>query len=614
MDDRWSCRPPRRESDRPAVLKRQMPENSEAGGGDLPTAALVAEPTMVGWGCYCGVVLCEREWEGWESVRSLGTVSTPDSDRSTRRRKGTSSRVMTGGHGKIGKLYSIDKYLHSNDPDFFQELMQIGGIFHTLGLPDVHILGPFVSVLFEFFTAETSMFTINGHVMGITLEDVLYLLRLPINGELVLVGENSHLSYIKIFEEDPKKVKISNLNRIIYNSNENKERRMIALLLIIIWHFVLPTKNGDGIYPSLASLLENPYNTSSIHAWGAAVLAFLHGRKKKNKEGGNLWLVLAFFLVRILKLWMILGVEITREELEELARVDYPLKWIMTRLEKVSKNTRVNYKVALRNALESLEDEVLKLIYRYSLEAVHDVGITRRVSPIFANNYVVHHAPNLLAKQFGLTNNVKFTLYHIGMKDNRGSKSHNWTKKYEVHIAKWMNPLFLGDPPAVHRETTPREDPLPHIQDDTAEISPSSEDPPSSSREDPSNRISKVADPHAAHQETGPDPPESFEPITDPRTPMDTQEIEETNSVASPRVAFSQVYVRRNKRKQLTEEQGAQNVPIAPVQRKGIRMRKQTKIISLSDFADQGAPIAPVQRKSSRVLKKTKRFSLSDFA
>ncbi|CAA0833711.1 Unknown protein [Striga hermonthica] len=382
------------------------------------------------------------------------------------------------------------------------------------------------------------MFTINGHVMGITLEDVLYLLRLPVNGELVLVGENSHLSYKKFFGEDPKKVKISDLNRIVYNSTENKEKRMRALLLIIIWHFVMPTKNGDGIYPSLASLLENPYNTSSIHAWGAAVLAFLHGRKKKNKEGGNLWLVLAFFLVRIPKLWTILGVEITREELEELARVDYPLKWIMTRLEKVSKNTRVNYKGALRNALESLEDEDIHwrpyMTWELPGDLQSNIDWVRRVSPIFADNYVVHHAPHLLAKQFGLANNVKYTLYHIGMKDNRGSKSHNWTKKYEVHIAKWMNSLFLGDPPAVHRETTPIEDSVPHIQDDTEtspsrediqhspplQLSPGSEDPPSSSREDPSSRISKVADPHAAHQEAGPDPPESFEPITGLRTPL----------------------------------------------------------------------------------------------
>ncbi|CAA0811658.1 Unknown protein [Striga hermonthica] len=330
-----------------------------------------------------------------------------------------------------------------------------GGLFHMLGLPDVHILGPFISVIYEFFTAKTSMFTINGHVMGITLEDVLYLLRLPINGELVLVGENSHLSYKKFFGEDSKKVKISHLNRIVYNSTENKEKRMRALLLIIIWHFVMPTKNGDGIYPSLASLLENPYNTSSIHAWGAAVLAFLHGRKKKNKEGGNLWLVLAFFLVRIPKLWTILGVEITREELEELARVDYPLKWIMTCSEKVSKNTRVNYKGALRNALESLEDEDIHwrpyMTWELPGDLQSNIDWVRRVSPIFANNYVVHHAPHLLAKQFGLANNVKYTLYHIRMKDNQGSKSHNWTKKYEVHNAKWMNPFFLVDPPAVHR-------------------------------------------------------------------------------------------------------------------------------------------------------------------
>ncbi|CAA0833712.1 Unknown protein [Striga hermonthica] len=277
------------------------------------------------------------------------------------------------------------------------------------------------------------MFTINGHVMGITLEDVLYLLRLPINGELVLVGENSHLSYKKFFGEDSEKVKISHLNRIVYNSTENKEKRMRALLLIIIWHFVMPTKNGDGIYPSLASLLENPYNTSSIHAWGAAVLAFLYGRKKKNKEGGNLWLVLAFFLIRIPKLWTILGVEITREELEELARVDYPLKWIMTRLEKVSKNTRVNYKGALRNALESLEDED------------------------------IHWRPYMMWELPGdLQSNI------------------DWVRR----------------------------------------LSPGSEDPPSSSREDPSSRISKVADPHAAHQEAGPDPPESFEPITGLRTPL----------------------------------------------------------------------------------------------
>ncbi|GER33768.1 serine/threonine-protein phosphatase [Striga asiatica] len=242
----------------------------------------------------------------------------------------------------------------------------------------------------------------------------------------------------------------------------------------------------------------------------------------------------------------------------------------MTLLEKVSKNKRVNYKVALRNVLESLEDEDIHwrqyLTWELPDDLQSNIDWVRRVSPIFANNYVVHHAPHLLAKQFGLTNNVKYTLYHIGMKDNRGSKSHNWTKKYEVHIAKWMNPLFLEDPPAVHGETSPsREDnpALPPLQ-----LSPGSEDPPSSSREDPSSRISKVAgeqpagqeicvfvrskrkgvaqDPHAAHQETGPDPPESFEPITDLHLPV--EDTDETGSPLLPQMIPVPPWTTKNRR------------------------------------------------------------------
>lgn len=64
------------------------------------------------------------------------------------------------------------------------------------------------------------------------------------------------------------------------------------------------------------------------------------------------------------------------------------------------------------------------------------------LAPLFCNNYVVHHRPHLVAKQFNvfkdrIPSSLRWKDYEIKVKQNRGPHKQNFKKIYEKELQIW---------------------------------------------------------------------------------------------------------------------------------------------------------------------------------
>jgi hypothetical protein len=202
----------------------------------------------------------------------------------------------------LGRLAMLCKLKSSLDAKFIEELKSSKGLFKFLFVHEADILIPLVQKLLKYFDLKYNTFEINGHKMGITLQDVLFLCHLPINGKPVIVDLcPTDVAFRKVFGEDSRQRKgcvgAAFLTMIARDIDRSLDQRKIATLLVIIRSVIMPSLNGTRISTSFVELLENLDGVSD-YAWGAALLAFLFNgiekfllRKKKFLDG-NLWLIL----------------------------------------------------------------------------------------------------------------------------------------------------------------------------------------------------------------------------------------------------------------------------------------------------------------------------------
>lgn len=64
------------------------------------------------------------------------------------------------------------------------------------------------------------------------------------------------------------------------------------------------------------------------------------------------------------------------------------------------------------------------------------------LAPLFCNNYVVHHRPHLVARQFNvfderIPSTLRWEDYEIKVKQNRGPRKQNFRKFYEKELQIW---------------------------------------------------------------------------------------------------------------------------------------------------------------------------------
>lgn len=120
-------------------------------------------------------------------------------------------------------------------------------LLNLLRIPGADLLTSVVRYVIRFFDIEDHVFRINGNVLCITLEDVLYLTGLPIQGTPVISDNNRDpLGYLRVFQlpETQKTPLLSTLKGIAKDVNRDYDTRKRAVLLLIVRCFIAPISGG----------------------------------------------------------------------------------------------------------------------------------------------------------------------------------------------------------------------------------------------------------------------------------------------------------------------------------------------------------------------------------
>lgn len=161
-----------------------------------------------------------------------------------------------------------------------------------------------VCYFLEFYNTKDNVFRFNDQVLSISLEDVLFLTGLPIDGDAVIDQHNRDSEgFHRVFKLDNEKSKSTKVLKSVAKdvSLDNDVRKKVVLLLIIRC-FIVPSSNMGRVSTTYLRYIEDLSRVDS-YAWGAALLAFLyHGIAEWKKETtkkkvleGNAWLILVSF-------------------------------------------------------------------------------------------------------------------------------------------------------------------------------------------------------------------------------------------------------------------------------------------------------------------------------
>ncbi|KAJ0755529.1 putative aminotransferase-like, plant mobile domain-containing protein [Helianthus annuus] len=177
-----------------------------------------------------------------------------------------------------------------------------------------------LSLLLKKYDRENHYFEINGHHLNVTLEDILYLTGLPIDGKAVISSTSRDKeAFERVFTsfDRNEKVTVPTLKKIVETQSKEDKERLIALLLIVIVCFVTPVCDDYIVHNYLVQFVEKLDEVDG-YAWGAALLSTFYCaiENKKKSVDANCWPLLAFFCIRIPKLCEALGFHINLENLQ----------------------------------------------------------------------------------------------------------------------------------------------------------------------------------------------------------------------------------------------------------------------------------------------------------
>lgn len=215
---------------------------------------------------------------------------------------------LAQGVGKLargaGRLKGISDFWESLDAQFKEDLLTKNPNSILLLVNDIKgadllsdLLG---TVIDKYYDPDTHTFDISGHVLGVTLEDVLYLTGLPIQGKPLIYEKSlDEDAFMRVFGEefkDRQTLTFDEVKNIARDGRRLFNVRKIAVLLIMCEYFICPTNNHHTVISQKVHLVENVDEIDS-YALGAALLSFLyHGleykKRKKKHIDGNLWIVL----------------------------------------------------------------------------------------------------------------------------------------------------------------------------------------------------------------------------------------------------------------------------------------------------------------------------------
>ncbi|XP_024959492.1 protein MAIN-LIKE 2 [Cynara cardunculus var. scolymus] len=169
------------------------------------------------------------------------------------------------------------------------ELVNKAGFGYLRLIPAISLDNPLISALVERWRRETNTFHFTVGEMSVTLEDVGYLLGLPIDGEPVIGVTYTTCDAVcmRYLGRTPDSgstsggmVKLSWLKETFSRCPEDApfdeiERHTRAYLLYLVGSTVFSTTTGNKVPVMYLPLFEN-FDQAGRYAWGAAALSFLY--------------------------------------------------------------------------------------------------------------------------------------------------------------------------------------------------------------------------------------------------------------------------------------------------------------------------------------------------
>ncbi|WJX37773.1 hypothetical protein P8452_25504 [Trifolium repens] len=354
------------------------------------------------------------------------------------------------------KLYTISNLWSGLEDIRDQVNRQSIRLFRLLQVDSSDLLSPLVLELLKYYNCDLNTFIFNGHSFAITLEDILYITGLPIQGIPIMDASKDNNAF-SIFDTKicRSSYPVSKLKDRAKDTRVDPITRMKAALLVLIACFVIPTGDNHRINRNFVKYVDKLDEVDN-YAWGAALLAFLHdGIIKWKKEGnqkslinGNLWVVLSVFLIRIRSLREAIHIKL------DLENAEVPLLHsVVNAVKNISHNHKPKYLDKVKEALDTLSEEEINWVPYKHLQ-LRLPGILKEqetykllLSPICCMDSIVHHRPHLAAKQFEELKHLdlsKLTWQKTDLvsKQNRGLFAQ---KLSTIELAQWNAGKLVTD-------------------------------------------------------------------------------------------------------------------------------------------------------------------------
>lgn len=335
------------------------------------------------------------------------------------------------------------------------ELVNKAGFGYLRLIPAISLDNPLISALVERWRRETNTFHFTVGEMSVTLEDVGYLLGLPIDGEPVIGVTYTTCDAVcmKYLGRTPDSgstsggmVKLSWLKETFSRCPEDAsfddiERHTRAYLLYLVGSTVFSTTTGNKVPVMYLPLFEN-FDQAGRYAWGAAALSFLY------RALGNASLRSQSTIsgcLTLLQCWSYFRLNIGRPRLNHDPshdRFPFVFRW-------KGKHTgpTTNRDVAFyRKALDSLKpSEVEWCPYINISEAILPEGIRDNVILGRSNTMLIcfdkaeRHLPDRCLRQFGLRQPIPLDVQQWERKSRGVDGGVDLSAKMETELSEWSD-------------------------------------------------------------------------------------------------------------------------------------------------------------------------------
>ncbi|KAD2139046.1 hypothetical protein R6Q59_016188 [Mikania micrantha] len=335
------------------------------------------------------------------------------------------------------------------------ELVKRAGFGYLRLIPAISLDNPLISALVERWRRETNTFHFTVGEMTVTLEDVGYLLGLPINGEPVIGVTYTTCDAVcmKFLGRAPDSgstsggmVKLSWLKETFSQCPVNApleeiERHTRAYLLYLVGSTIFSTTTGNKVPVMYLPLFDN-FDQAGRYAWGAAALSFLY------RALGNASLRSQSTIsgcLTLLQCWSYFHLNIGRPRLNHDPshdRFPFVFRW-------KGKHTgpTTNRDVAFyRKALDSLKpSEVEWCPYINSSDVLlpedirDNLNLGRSNTMLICFDKAERHLPDRCLRQFGLRQPIPLDVQQWERKSRGVDGGVDLSGKMEAELGEWSD-------------------------------------------------------------------------------------------------------------------------------------------------------------------------------